>query len=77
SEGGLGIGLAVAKRLVELHHGSIAIQSGAAGAGTLVTVRLPILRSAPAQKPAMTMPQVRPTRLLLADDNRDALEVLS
>jgi signal transduction histidine kinase/ActR/RegA family two-component response regulator len=77
SEGGLGIGLAVAKRLVELHHGSIAIQSGAAGAGTLVTVRLPILRSAPAQKPAMAMPQVRPTRLLLADDNRDALEVLS
>lgn len=50
AEGGLGIGLAVAKRMVELHEGNISLQSEGAGTGTVVTLRLPILRntSAPA-----------------------------
>jgi signal transduction histidine kinase len=46
-EGGLGIGLAVVRRLVELHDGDIAVRSGGAGEGTQVIVRLPILRNQP------------------------------
>ncbi|MGF6410065.1 sensor histidine kinase [Paraburkholderia sp. MM5482-R1] len=43
AEGGLGIGLAAAKRMVELHEGTISIRSEGANKGTAVTLRLPIL----------------------------------
>ncbi|MFL9858856.1 ATP-binding protein [Paraburkholderia madseniana] len=80
SEGGLGIGLAVAKRMVELHHGTISIRSEGAGKGTVVTLRLPILRMAAdtdlaASKASPAAPE--PARLLLVDDNQDALLALS
>ncbi|WOD17033.1 hybrid sensor histidine kinase/response regulator [Paraburkholderia kirstenboschensis] len=76
AEGGLGIGLAVAKRMVELHDGTISLESIGAGAGTAVTLRLPILRapSAPDQpKETAEALGLSPVRLLLVDDNRDAL----
>src|ERR1700686_158529 len=79
-EGGLGIGLAVVKRLVELHDGDIAIKSGGAGQGTEVTLRLPILRNQPApyRPPTVsTEPGPLPVHVLLVDDNRDALDALS
>jgi len=79
-EGGLGIGLAVVKRLVELHDGDIAIRSGGAGQGTQVTVRLPILRNQPEpyRPPTVsTEPSSLPVHVLLVDDNRDALDALS
>lgn len=79
AEGGLGIGLAVAKRMVELHDGTISIHSEGTNRGTSVTLRLPILRSQGNQ----TAPSVtestsgfRPARLLLVDDNADALQAL-
>ncbi|MFM0083503.1 hybrid sensor histidine kinase/response regulator [Paraburkholderia sediminicola] len=80
SEGGLGIGLAVAKRMVELHHGTISIRSEGAGKGTVVTLRLPILRMAAdtdlaASRASPAAPE--PARLLLVDDNQDALLALS
>ncbi|SDR54214.1 GAF sensor hybrid histidine kinase [Paraburkholderia fungorum] len=77
--GGLGIGLAVAKRMVELHGGTIALYSEGPGRGTSVTLRLPILRAsageellAAAEKHTVTTA----ARLLLVDDNRDALQAL-
>ncbi|WP_408346600.1 hybrid sensor histidine kinase/response regulator [Paraburkholderia sp. RL17-337-BIB-A] len=76
AEGGLGIGLAVAKRMVELHEGTISLQSEGAGTGTVVTLRLPILRTAsvPAQPEQTTETlALGPVRLLLVDDNQDAL----
>jgi signal transduction histidine kinase/ActR/RegA family two-component response regulator len=80
SEGGLGIGLAVAKRMVELHHGTISIRSEGSGKGTVVTLRLPIARTTAesgvsAQSATVSAP--RPVRLLLVDDNQDALRALS
>jgi CheY-like chemotaxis protein len=80
AEGGLGIGLAVARRMVELHDGTIAIESAGQGRGTTVTLRLPILdrkRAAFENTSLDTMPLPAPARLLLVDDNRDALEALT
>ncbi|MFM0367085.1 hybrid sensor histidine kinase/response regulator [Paraburkholderia sediminicola] len=80
SEGGLGIGLAVAKRMVELHHGTISIRSEGSGKGTVVTLRLPIARATAdtgVSVPSATVPASRPVRFLLVDDNQDALKALS
>ena len=76
AEGGLGIGLAVVKHLVTLHNGTVSLSSAGEGRGTEVTVRLPIAcRSAPENATAQTN-GVMPTRILLVDDNADALEAL-
>ncbi|MGA7777894.1 MAG: ATP-binding protein [Paraburkholderia sp.] len=80
SEGGLGIGLAVAKRMVELHGGTISLSSEGPGCGTVVTLRLPILRPSvnlDTTRPPEPVETVQRSRLLLVDDNRDALQALS
>ncbi|MFM0433568.1 ATP-binding protein [Paraburkholderia aspalathi] len=80
SEGGLGIGLAVAKRMVELHHGTISIRSEGSGKGTVVTLRLPVARTVAdtdAVAPGPTAAAPESARLLLVDDNQDALKALS
>ena len=80
SQGGLGIGLSMVKRLVELHGGTVAIRSGGAGLGSEVEVRLPTALS-PLPAPfgssfgARGQPQTR--RILVADDNRDAADSLA
>src|SRR5918993_4790950 len=71
--GGLGVGLALAKRLVQLHGGTIVARSDGVGHGSEFTVRLPV-----ATTPAAAFPPddeqraaVAPRRVLLVDDNRD------
>lgn len=44
SKDGLGLGLAIARHLVELHHGTICLESPGEGLGTTVTLRLPLLK---------------------------------
>ncbi|MFA9439954.1 ATP-binding protein [Uliginosibacterium sp. sgz301328] len=80
SEGGLGIGLALTKGLVDLHGGTIEVMSTGLGKGAEFVVRLPLpeVRSAP---PTAAAPAPRteaaPCKVLLADDNIDALESLA
>ncbi|APA89963.1 PAS domain-containing protein (plasmid) [Paraburkholderia sprentiae WSM5005] len=82
SSGGLGIGLSLVKKLVEMHNGTIALHSDGPNLGTTVTVRLPRLHhherhsavalSAPAPGRAPIA-----FRLLVVDDNRDAADSLA
>jgi two-component system CheB/CheR fusion protein len=77
SQGGLGLGLAMVKGLVELHGGTVTVASDGAGRGTEVTMRLPAVeaRAAAATAPAR-LPEVVPRRVLVIDDNADNAEAL-
>jgi CheY-like chemotaxis protein/two-component sensor histidine kinase len=87
SEGGLGIGLSIVKRLVDMQDGTISIASPGIGAGT--TVRLSFPRVPAQQKQpgagsparfsviASAPPPVKPLRVLIVDDNKDAADSLS
>jgi signal transduction histidine kinase len=77
SEGGLGIGLALARGLVELHGGTISAQSAGAGLGSAFTIRLPIEAGELAAKPRSDSHQVSPRHIVLADDNADSLSALA
>ena len=76
--GGLGIGLSLVRRLVELHGGRVEASSKGEGHGSLFTVRLKQIHS-PNQSPVMSVPRerrVRPRRVLLIEDSGDAREML-
>ncbi|MFT3767566.1 MAG: ATP-binding protein [Minicystis sp.] len=79
AQGGLGIGLTLVKRLVELHGGRVEVRSEGAGRGTEVIVRLPAaLSAAPTVAPAPPAPvAVAPRRVLIVDDNVDAADSLA
>jgi PAS domain S-box-containing protein len=78
SEGGLGIGLALARALVQLHGGTIEADSAGIGHGSEFTVRIP-RRTAAAPAPAAPPVHIVPARrrVLIADDNRDAADSLA
>ncbi len=77
SQGGLGIGLAVVKRLVEMHKGQVSARSAGVGRGSTFELRLPRI-----VKPALTgedAPRFKaaPRRVLIVDDNVDAADSLA
>jgi PAS domain S-box-containing protein len=78
SRGGLGLGLAIVRGVVELHGGSVTAASPGPGLGATLTVRLP--RSAAGTEagatPTAPAPSPASHRILIIEDNRDAAETL-
>jgi CheY-like chemotaxis protein len=79
STGGLGIGLTLVRRLVEMHEGQIDIRSAGTGQGTEVEIRLattsvPVATAVAAEPP--TVDPWRNLRVLIVEDNLDAAEML-
>jgi PAS domain S-box-containing protein len=80
SQGGLGIGLSLVRRLVEFHGGSVEVRSEGLGKGSEFIVKLPILVREPealAVQPNNAVRNMSTTRILVVDDNRDSAESLS
>ncbi|HYD50146.1 MAG TPA: ATP-binding protein [Terriglobales bacterium] len=73
--GGLGLGLALVKNLVELHHGRVMLSSDGPSRGTVVTVRLPMAGSPP-HKAVQQDRAIPARRVLVIEDNVDAAETL-
>jgi PAS domain S-box-containing protein len=80
TEGGLGIGLTLAARIVEMHGGSLQASSGGIGRGSEFVLELPLApREAPVVAPAakVTSAPAKTRRILIVDDHRDAAESLA
>jgi CheY-like chemotaxis protein len=89
AHGGLGLGLAIVRHLVEAHGGTVRAESDGPGKGACFTVRLPTAVARPRARPApevrsvpTLVPAPRPAgsleriRILVVDDDRDTLEVM-
>jgi CheY-like chemotaxis protein len=79
SGGGLGIGLSLVKRLIELHGGTVVAESAGEGLGSTFVVTLPVLVSQPRVSPHAESQAkvVRSRRVLIVDDDEDSGEILS
>jgi PAS domain S-box-containing protein len=92
SYGGLGLGLAIAKQLVELHGGTVRAESAGEGLGATFTLALPLALLKPAEEPALSseslsvqddadapavnLPSLNGVRALVVDDEPDARELV-
>jgi len=84
AQGGLGIGLTLARRLVEMHRGTIRARSGGLGRGSIFEVRIPVLDGAPHRVvPEDSLPHTivastpaAALRIVLIDDNADIRETM-
>jgi CheY-like chemotaxis protein len=81
SQGGLGLGLALVRSLVELHGGRVTAESAGRGLGSVFAVTLPLLKASP--PPEAPLPHragasaASPSRrVMVVDDNKDAAETL-
>jgi signal transduction histidine kinase/DNA-binding response OmpR family regulator len=79
SQGGLGVGLTLVRRLVELHGGTVTASSAGAGRGAEFEVRLPCLRVVGEMAPASAADPAAASgsRVLVVDDNQDAAETIA
>jgi PAS domain S-box-containing protein len=78
-QGGLGIGLAIAQRLAEMHDGSLSVHSEGPGRGSEFVLRVPLAEAQTANSTAEAVEVARLTgslNVLVVDDNRDAADAL-
>ena len=76
ARGGLGVGLSLAKAIVELHGGSIHVRSEGSGKGSEFEVMLPLGRSVVPAEVEVEPLHAGPCRIVLVDDQDDAREML-
>jgi len=79
-QGGLGIGLALVKKLVVLHGGQVQAYSDGPGRGSRISIRLPLgepTAAVSAQSDASASEQPRPLQIMVVDDNVDAANTLA
>lgn len=77
AQGGLGIGLTIVKRLIEMHGGAISATSPGTNKGSTFEFRLPLIGQAEQVTAAMPTPEGQPRRILLVDDNVDGAYMLA
>ena len=75
--GGLGLGLALVKGLIQLHGGTVEAHSEGLGKGTELVVTLPLTLATPGWQTAKAAAEVSPHRILIVEDNADAAQMLS
>ena len=80
TSGGLGIGLHVAKEVVEAHGGNVEARSAGLGRGSQFILRVPLTTEVPAlasEEDALQSSAAKPLSILVVDDNRDAADSLA
>jgi len=77
TQGGLGIGLAVVKRLVEMHDGEVAAESPGLAEGSTFEIRLPRVARPQAHSSGAAAFKAPPRRVLVVDDHADAANSLA
>ncbi len=77
AQGGLGVGLAVCRMLIELHGGNVTGSSAGSGRGSTFTLRMPLANATADANPADTKGNGSSARVLIVDDNRDAADSLA
>jgi signal transduction histidine kinase/CheY-like chemotaxis protein len=77
AEGGLGIGLAVVARLVQMHGGTVSVESPGLGEGATFQIRLPVASRPPAVTRRKADSRSHPRRILIVDDNEDSADSLA
>jgi len=81
SQGGLGVGLALVERLVDLHGGTVTAYSAGVGHGSQFTIRLPVSQAQKAMTPDRSEVPLRGpanhSRVLVVDDNVDSVDTLA